>query len=260
MRYKNDSRGTQFAQSDNGTAALCHILELLGTAAILLDGEGKAVGFNDAAEDCIGPELSIRNRRLVAAHPASNRALADLIKKTLDGESGGGEQVVIARHNTRPLILRIVRLCGRTVSLFHPARAILMVLNASRAILPTESQVKSAFGLSSGEARLVIHLAGGQTLQGAASVCGISYETARKRIKVVFEKTDTRRQSELIALVIRIGMLAGAPPERSAPEMSTGSDSPAIERSPALWADASIGLAPPPRSETISAQVPHRRA
>ena len=80
---------------------------------------------------------------------------------------------------------------------------------ASRAILPTESQVKSAFGLSSGESRLVICLAGGQTLQDAAHACGISYETARKRIKVVFEKTDTRRQSELIALVLRIGMLGG---------------------------------------------------
>ncbi|HEU5272134.1 MAG TPA: hypothetical protein VFU97_00630 [Xanthobacteraceae bacterium] len=211
MPHKSDSRATPLARDDNRTAALCDILELLGAAAILLDREGQAVGLNHAAQECIGPEFYVRNRRLVAAHPTSNRALGELIKKTLDGESRCGEQVVITRHTTRPLILRIVRLCDRTVSLFDPARAIVMALNASRAILPTESQVKSAFGLSSGESRLVVCLAGGQTLQDAARACGISYETARKRIKVVFEKTDTRRQSELIALVIRIGMLAGAP-------------------------------------------------
>jgi DNA-binding CsgD family transcriptional regulator len=199
------------ARGDDRTAALCDILELSGTAAILLDREGEALGFNNAARDCIGPEFYVRNRRLVAAHPASNRALAELIKTTLDGKSRSEEQVVITRHNTRPLILRIVRLCGRTAPLFDPARAIVMMLNASRAILPTESQVKSVFRLSSGESRLVICLASGQTLQDAARACGISYETARKRIKLVFEKTDTRRQSELIALVIRIGMLAGAP-------------------------------------------------
>lgn len=223
------------ARGDNGTAALCDILELLGTAAILLDGDGVAIGFNEAARDCIGPEFYIRNRRLVAAHPASNRALAELIKTTLDGKSRCGEQVVITRHNTRPLIVRIIRLCGRTVSLFDPARAIIRVVNASRAILPTESQVKSAFGLSSGESRLVICLAGGQTLQDAASACGISYETARKRIKLVFEKTDTRRQSELIALVIRIGMLAGAPADASEQTIQAGPARPQLRPFPAAF-------------------------
>jgi DNA-binding CsgD family transcriptional regulator len=220
------------ARGDSGSAALSDVLQQLGTAAILLDAEGEVVGFNDAAQDCIGSEFHIRNRRLIVAHPDSNRALAGLIKKTLDAESGCPEQVVISRHNTRPLILRTVRLCGRTVPLFHPARAIVMVLNASRAILPTEAQVKSAFGLSSGESRLVICLAGGETLQRAAAACGISYETARKRIKVVFEKTDTRRQSELIALVIRIGMLAGAPAVAAAKAKPAGPARPQLRHYP----------------------------
>jgi DNA-binding CsgD family transcriptional regulator len=94
--------------------------------------------------------------------------------------------------------------------LFHPASAIVMLADASRVSLPTETQLKHAFGLSDGEARLVNRLAAGQTLEAAAGLCGISYETARKRLKIVFEKTDTRRQSELVALITRIGILAGA--------------------------------------------------
>lgn len=89
-------------------------------------------------------------------------------------------------------------------------RAIVTVLDAGRVNLPTESQLNSAFGLSRGEARLAIRLAASQTLDSAAGVCGISYETARKRLKAVFDKTDTRRQSELVALIIRIAMPAGA--------------------------------------------------
>ena len=192
---------------------LCDLLQRLGTAAILVDSDGKVVGLNDAARDCLGGRLHIRNRRLISADPAARRALMQLIEGGLDGVDAhacADEQVVIARLNARPLILRMIRLDGGADSPFHPASAIVTVLDVARVSLPTESQLKRAFGLSCGEARLAILLAAGEMLENAAGLCGISYETARKRVKVVFEKTDTRRQSELVALIIRLGTLAGA--------------------------------------------------
>jgi DNA-binding CsgD family transcriptional regulator len=195
------------------TAALCELLQLLGAAAILVDPDGEVVGLNGAAEDCLGAGLQIRNRRLIMADPEAKRALAELIGGRRAGcsvHACHGERIVVARRNTRPLILRTVPLQGRALALFHPASAIVMLADASRVSLPTETQLKHAFGLSDGEARLANRLAAGQTLEAAAGLCGISYETARKRLKIVFEKTDTRRQSELVALITRIGMLAGA--------------------------------------------------
>lgn len=195
------------------TAALCELLQLLGTAAILVDPDGEVVGLNGAAEDCLGAGLQIRNRRLIMADPEAKRALAALIGATRAGcsvHACPGEHVVVARRNARPLILRTVPLHGRALALFRPASAIVMLADASRVSLPTETQLKHAFGLSDGEARLANRLAAGQTLEAAAGLCGISYETARKRLKIVFEKTDTRRQSELVALITRIGILAGA--------------------------------------------------
>jgi len=104
----------------------------------------------------------------------------------------------------------MIRLDGSASLLFHPASAMVVLLDVGRVSLPSEPQLMSAFGLSCGEARLAICLAAGERLECAASQCGISYETARKRIKAVFEKTETRRQSELVALIIRVGTLAGA--------------------------------------------------
>jgi DNA-binding CsgD family transcriptional regulator len=194
---------------------LCDLLQRLGAAAILVDVDGKVVGLNGAADDCLGNGLHVRNRRLIASDPAAQRALTQLIEESLDGcnaHAGAIDQVVVARRNARPLILRTIRLDGGADSPFHPARAIVVVLDAGRVSLPTQSQLQSAFGLSCGEARLAIFLAAGQMLEHAASQCGISYETARKRVKLIFEKTDTRRQSELVALIIRIGALSGAAP------------------------------------------------
>jgi hypothetical protein len=195
------------------TAAFCDVLQLLGTAAILIDSGGRVVGLNDAARDCVGAGLHISNRRLITDDPAANRALTELIEGIRGGcnaHAFAAEPIVVARRTTRPLILRAIRLDARAVSLFHPASAIILVVDAGRVSLPTESQLNSAFGLSCGEARLAVRLAAGQSLESAASLCGIAYETARKRVKVVFEKTDTCRQSELVALIIRVGMLAGA--------------------------------------------------
>jgi DNA-binding CsgD family transcriptional regulator len=194
-------------------ATFCDVLQLLGTAAVLVDSGGRIVGLNDAARDCVGAGLHIRNRRLITDDPLANRALKELIDGIRDGckpNACADEQVVVARRTTRPLILRTIRLDARAASLFHPARAIILVLDAGRVSLPIVSQLDSAFGLSCGEARLAVRLAAGQSLASAASLCGIAYETARKRLKVVFEKTDTRRQSELVALIIRVGALAGA--------------------------------------------------
>ena len=192
---------------------LCELLQLVGTAAILVDRNGRVVGLNDAARDCLGGGIDIRNRRLIASDPVAQRALTRLIEAGRDGcsaQADVGEPVVVARRHGRPLILRTIRLDGDASSLCAAASAIVLLLDVGRVSLPSEPQLMSAFGLSCGEARLAIRLAAGERLESAAGLCGISYETARKRVKGVFEKTDTRRQSELVALVIRLGALACA--------------------------------------------------
>lgn len=212
MEAKMTNCPTMLAPAADGTAALGDLLQRLGTAAVLVDRHGEVVGLNDAARNCLGGGLHIRHRRLVAADPATQRALMRLIE---GGQHGGNadacsdEQIVVSRRNARPLILRTIRLDGEADPTFHPVSTIVVVLDAGRVSLPTESQLGSAFGLSCGEARLAILLAAGEMLENAAGLCGISYETARKRVKIVFEKTETRRQSELVALIIRLGTLAG---------------------------------------------------
>ena len=217
---------------------LCELLQRVGTAAILVDRDGKVVGLNDAARDCLGGGLDVRNRRLIAFEPATQRALTRLIEGGPEGcgaQAAAGEQVVVARRHARPLILRMIRLDSGANSLCPVASAIILLLDIGRVSLPSEPQLMSAFGLSCGEARLAICLAAGERLESAASHCGISYETARKRVKGVFEKTDTRRQSELVALVIRIGTLTCAAPAAAAEAMPLVPRSRVVDgRSPGL--------------------------
>jgi DNA-binding CsgD family transcriptional regulator len=47
-----------------------------------------------------------------------------------------------------------------------------------------------------------VQLAAGDDLRTAAANLGITYGTARVRLANVFNKTDTRRQGELIGLLL----------------------------------------------------------
>jgi DNA-binding CsgD family transcriptional regulator len=65
--------------------------------------------------------------------------------------------------------------------------------------------LRSAFGLSAAEARLLSLLATGATLRQAAEIVGVSYSTVMSQIKSCFQKTGTHRQAELVALAVRLG-------------------------------------------------------
>jgi DNA-binding CsgD family transcriptional regulator len=69
--------------------------------------------------------------------------------------------------------------------------------------LPDDRTLREMFGLTPAEARLTRLLAEGTSLAEAAERLGLRRETARTRIKVIFDKTGTHRQAELVSLVMR---------------------------------------------------------
>jgi DNA-binding CsgD family transcriptional regulator len=62
--------------------------------------------------------------------------------------------------------------------------------------------LQAAFGLTEAEARLAALLASGEELRFAAEKLGITYGTARTRLAEIFQKTETRRQAELMKILL----------------------------------------------------------
>jgi DNA-binding CsgD family transcriptional regulator len=87
------------------------------------------------------------------------------------------------------------------LSLFRPAICVI-ITDPDRRNLPDNERLRATFNLTESEARLVTLLAGGETLRRAAEQLKITYGTARTRLAQVFQKTATRRQAELITLVL----------------------------------------------------------
>ncbi len=64
-------------------------------------------------------------------------------------------------------------------------------------------QQKRAYPLTPAEAKIAIALLQGGDLRGIAAAQRVSLETVRTQLKSVFAKTNTARQADLIALLMR---------------------------------------------------------
>ena len=59
-----------------------------------------------------------------------------------------------------------------------------------------------AYGLTVSEARLLSALMDGKRLEDAATELRVSVNTVKTHLQNIFRKTETRRQSELLSLVL----------------------------------------------------------
>ena len=65
-----------------------------------------------------------------------------------------------------------------------------------------QRRLRQLYGLSRAEARVVALLAQGYKLDATAESLGLVYETVRKHLKQVFDKTGCDRQAELVRLLV----------------------------------------------------------
>lgn len=100
------------------------------------------------------------------------------------------------------LFLRAIRLPAAEVASRESQPVLIAVRSISGAGHNELSDlIAREFGLTPAETRIALAMASGQSLKDAASLAGISFNTARFHLRQVFAKTGTRQQSQLVALL-----------------------------------------------------------
>ena len=109
--------------------------------------------------------------------------------------------VLLNRLGHMPLILMVTPL--RVTGAAGPrGAALLFVFDPEKTLQITSDTVKRMFGLSRAEAELAVALSCGKTLDAAAAERGISVHTTRSQLKTIFNKTGTKRQADLVSLLL----------------------------------------------------------
>jgi DNA-binding CsgD family transcriptional regulator len=176
-------------------------------AALGIDRNGCVLMANDYADRLFDREIYICNRRIMLRDRQASQLLDQLIERlrvTSDLAEVPAEPIVVRREGKSPIIVRVLPIHGGARTPFLGARALLTFVPVEPALGPAPNFLERVFRLTPAEAKLAATMARGKALEQAAEELGVTRTTARNQLRAVFSKTNTHRQSELVALLARL--------------------------------------------------------
>ncbi len=172
----------------------------------LVDRAARVTYANAAGEALLAGSrgLSQRDGVLRAASERATRTLHALISKTAAGrgERSAGN-ALLERVAGRPLSVIVTPVPPAHTPSFCQSPSVLIVVRDPDTAPPaSDERLRLLFNFSRAEARLAVQLLEGRSLKDGAEQLGISINTVRSQLASIFAKTDTRRQAELVRLLM----------------------------------------------------------
>jgi DNA-binding CsgD family transcriptional regulator len=187
-----------------------HLMDKLRFGTVFLDEQMRVLQVNRFAEELSRQldGLKIVQGMIHAAHREDEKALTGMVEVAMEVHRGHDVKVppaVRLRRSSgkRPLCVIALPLPRRSNPfLVRQASMVLVFADPELAPVVPGDDLQERYGLTANEARLAQYLVQGVDLRGAAAKVGISYEIARTYLKIIFQKTGTSRQPELIRLLV----------------------------------------------------------
>lgn len=175
---------------------------------LIVDVHGRLTFANEAAEALIARNDGLRRKGdLIAATKLVDtlrlQAAIEHVVSPFGGKARAERAPVVAlpRASGRQLMAAVVPLDGETAH--DDDAAIIYVFDPGQDLRLLLEPVCQLYGLSPVETRLTCLLADGLSLADAAQATRVQELTARSYLKQVFLKTNTKRQGELVGLMLK---------------------------------------------------------
>jgi DNA-binding CsgD family transcriptional regulator/PAS domain-containing protein len=199
------------AQADSYLDALA----ALAQGVVLVDRTGTIVWASPAAESLFSTQdgLLARRRQLYAGTPHESAEILMLIQSAAKTGSDpaatpGGVMAIRRPSMRRPYQIfitplpRAAKLAKIMPDVAKVPVAAVFITDPETVPAPPEAALQSLYGLTPAEARLAAAFAKGDTLQDYAEAAELSLNYVRWLLKQVQAKTDTRRQVELVRVLV----------------------------------------------------------
>jgi DNA-binding CsgD family transcriptional regulator len=190
--------------------ALAEILDRLPTGVLVFDAQNTPVIVNRSARRILElhdgfaiergrPRLANRNEDGVF-----QTLLAKACEAALKGQRLMGDVMQVTRPSGRRSFALMVAplLDAPPGSAAGEAVSVAFLANPDTGPVSTNQVLEQLYSLTPAEAELVRMLSEGRSLDEVASARGVTMNTVRSQLKQVFSKTDTKRQGELVRLVL----------------------------------------------------------
>jgi DNA-binding CsgD family transcriptional regulator len=186
-------------------------LDRLPFGVVIADATGRALSVNRAAAEMAAANdgLLLRDGRLTTARTEETAALTRHVAEAIRTAGrrnghGGGALLVPRPSGRRPFALLIAPL-SPDVALGTPHRTLAALILITDLDSPPEllgRRLVELFGLTPTEACLAVAMAAGKRLEDIAEERGVRMPTLRTQLRSILDKTGTRRQADLMRLIV----------------------------------------------------------
>ncbi len=192
-------------ETQNFRAALDHLPE----GVFMLAGNGTVLFANERAQMLEAESVFIRRRhdRISAVFQADESLLRDALSRALSTPPPG--RVSLGLHDRSGRLAGTITFCPTprmSANLWSEfdAKTLAFLRSLTPSGKPDLSELRAILRLTLAETRLASALMQGASLDQAAAQFDVTRNTIRTQLHSLFAKTDTRRQSELLRVLLRL--------------------------------------------------------
>ena len=178
-------------------------LDASGTAAIILDRNGRATAVTPAAERIFGAGLDIRDGHLWSANGDDAQVLGALVHAARNPDAPLARRRFLLRGQgrRRPVLLNVSRVLGPALDALPGGRLLLVLSDLGAGESAGVTDLETLFGLTAAEAQVAAAIFDGAETADIARTRNVAETTVRKQIANIFRKLDVNRQVDLVRLL-----------------------------------------------------------
>lgn len=197
----------KFAALEQHKAQFADVLDRSPFGLFMVDEHSRIRHVNRQGETLLASDCGLRVRHgvLTLSDPKEARMLAALIAAAASRtNAAAGSMTLHPPSRSAPIAVTTAPARATRYSEFgEGVRAVVFMSDAETTLGASERRLRETFGLTDAEARVALALFEGATPAEAAETFGVSVSTIRSQLAKVLQKTDSRRQSDLIRLLMR---------------------------------------------------------
>lgn len=198
-------------RGDTRLNAALAAFDQIAAGLVIVDRAMRPVALNRRAEQVVAERdgLAISRHAVEPTDGAIAATLRELVRRAAadDRRTPETRALLLRRSSGRPPWLVTARRLGSSDAPAVAGLVALLLEDPLREPADIAPLLMSLFRLTPQQAALAAALSRGATLSDAAKAIGIAVGTARNYLKIVFNKTHTRRQAELVSLVLHVSRL-----------------------------------------------------
>jgi DNA-binding CsgD family transcriptional regulator len=205
--------------SDCISLAIRDALDWLGYGVLLVNADARVAFINSRAQELVrAQELTILAGQLRAGSLAQTALLHELISRYARQNGETSLEAEGNHHWVGRLMLQFAPVSPAFTAHVSEQRLVaIFVVDPDHAADPTPQQLQLQFGLTPAEAELAHEIAKGEGLIACAKALHISRATASTHLQRIFEKTGTKRQAQLVRVILGVRPALRPAPSRVVP-------------------------------------------